>query len=255
VFCGGKVKARWNAVKGRIVSRVTFCFAGNIGAARFFAHPYNERMILNILISGFTQHHGYAHGWYKLREAMLAEGFSQGIAQRVWLEPWRLDFSRLADSVQILKSMYGSINVGVYGYSYGGGYGAVGLIWRLRAMGIAVRKCVLADPVFRPWWIPRPLPSPLSMLPRNYQPSILLPDNIVDLVHFYQHVSLPQSPYLISGRVQGSVSHRQLYVGHSQMDDHAEVHLAVLQSAAELRGDVLHIQSENKKSRIRKNAA
>lgn len=191
-------------------------------------------MIVQILFSGFTQHRGYAHGWYRLRESLLHAGCSNGTGQRVWLEPWRVNTKNLAISLQILQKLYGELHLGIYGYSYGGGYGAMHLTRRLAKANISVQKLVLADPVFRPDWLPLPLPSPLSLLPFSSQPRIRLPDNIVDLVHFYQNVNRPQSPYLITDRIQGYVEHRRLDVAHQSVDDHPQVHRAVAQCAEEL---------------------
>ena len=192
-------------------------------------------MIVQILISGFTQHRGYAHGWYQLREALLSQGFSSGVGQRVWLETWQVSTRRLADSIQILTSLYGNVRIGIYGYSYGGGYGALRLLRHLAKKKLGVEKLVMADPVFRPSWLPRPLPSPLSLLPFDIQPKIRLPKNINDLIHFYQNVNVPQSPYLITAAVTGCVEHRELNVPHQMVDDHPEVHRAVLKFANELR--------------------
>lgn len=192
-------------------------------------------MILQILISGFTQHRGYAHGWYKLRETLLSEGYSDGAKQRVWLEPWSVNTKRLAGSIQILQGLYGELEIGLYAYSYGGGHGAMQLLKNLDQINIDVSKVVLADPVFRPSWLPAPLPSPLSLLPFDYQPKIRLPKNVIDLKHFYQNRNVPQSPYLITDQVQGNITHTKLGVTHQEMDDHPDVHLAVLQSATELR--------------------
>jgi hypothetical protein len=191
-------------------------------------------MIVQILFSGFTQHRGYEHGWYKLREQLLDEGFSNGIHRRVWLEPWRANTRNLAVSLQILRQRYGTLYLGIYGYSYGGGFGAMQLIRRLLPSGIMVDKLVLADPVFRNPWLPVPLPSPLSLLPFRQQPRIHLPGNIVDLVHFYQTINLPQSPYLESDQLHGCVEHRQLQVAHQSVDDHEVVHRSVMRCAYEL---------------------
>ena len=190
-------------------------------------------MIVQILISGFTQHRGYAHGWYKLREALLSQGYSSGLDQRVWLETWQVNTKRLADSLQILAALYGEVRVGIYGYSYGGGCGALRLLHQLAKKKIRVEKLVLADPIFRPGWLPRPLPSPLSLLPFDIQPKIRLPGNIGDMVHFYQNINLPQSPYLITDAVSGFAEHRELTVPHQMVDDHPEVHRAVLKFANE----------------------
>jgi len=192
-------------------------------------------MIVQILISGFTQHRGYAHGWFKLRELLLNEGFSSGVDQRVWLETWQVNTKRLADSIQILTGLYGNVRVGIYGYSYGGGFGSLRLLRQLAKKNVQVEKVVLADPVFRPAWLPRPMPSPLSLLPFDIQPKIRLPKNIGDLVHFYQNVNVPQSPYLITNAVSGNVEHRELHVPHQMVDEHPDVHRAVLKCANELR--------------------
>lgn len=192
-------------------------------------------MIVQILISGFTQHRGYAHGWFKLRESLLSEGFSAGVDQRVWLETWQVNTKRLADSIQILTSLYGEVRVGIYGYSYGGGFGSMRLLRQLERKSVQVEKVVLADPVYRSNWLPRPLPSPLSLLPFDIQPKIRLPKNIGDLVHFYQNVNVPQSPYLITDAVSGYVEHHELNVPHQMVDDHPDVHRAVLKCARELR--------------------
>ena len=141
-------------------------------------------MIVQILISGFTQHRGYAHGWYRLREELLKSGYSAGSYQRVWLEPWRANTTNLAISVKILQELYGEVKVGIYGYSYGGGYASMGLVRKLERQNIQVQKLILADPVFRPSWLPLPLPSPLSLLSFRFQPRIQIPGNVVDLIHF-----------------------------------------------------------------------
>lgn len=202
-------------------------------------------MIVQVLFSGFTQHRGYAHGWYVLRERLLQQGYSNGIDHRVWLEPWRANTKNLAISLKILQGLYGKVHLGIYGYSYGGGFGAMQLTRRLAKFDIRVQKLVLADPVFRPAWIPVPLPSPLSLLPFNHQPKIRLPDNIVDLVHFYQNENCPQSPYLITDSVRGYVEHRQLNVPHQKVDDHPHVHRAIMQCAEELR-----LESQNTGLRV-----
>ena len=162
------------------------------------------------------------------------EGFSDGVNSRVWLEPWSVNTKRLADSIGILRGLYGRLHLGIYAYSYGGGYGALHLLNQLQTQKIKVQKLVLADPVFRPWWLPRPLPSPLSLLPFDYQPKIRLPKNVVDLAHFYQNRNVPQSPYIITDQVKGNTSHSRLSVIHQEVDDHPDVHMAVLENAFEL---------------------
>ena len=191
-------------------------------------------VVVQVLISGFAQHRGYAHGWYRLREKMLSEGMANGVSRRVWLEPWRVNTTNLAISLQILRDLYGEVKIGVYGYSYGGGYGSIGLVRKLDRLKIPVHKLILADPVFRPRWLPVPLPSPLSLLPFDFQPRIHVPGNVGDLVHFYQNVNLPQSPYLITNQVSGIVEHQEIGVRHQQVDDHEHVHETALRFAREL---------------------
>ena len=191
-------------------------------------------MLLQILISGFCQHRGYQHGWYKLREKLLDSGFSLGVERRVWLEPWTVNATRLADSIAILNETCEELFIGVYGYSYGGGQGAITLLNELEEKRIDVQKVVLADPVFRRRWLPKPLPSPVSLLPYHWQPKIKLPANVIDLIHFYQRRNIPHSPFLETHWLTGKVEHRRVDAIHQKIDDHPEVHAAVERCANEL---------------------
>ena len=191
--------------------------------------------VTTILVSGFTQRLGRMSGILRLRETLVELGFNADQRWRTYYLDWRADFEQIASDIAICSVIHGVRPlVNLAGYSYGG-WGALRLAAELEARGISVPVLTLIDPVARAPWVPRPLPTPSSMLPRNWSRRLHVPGN-VGLVHeFFQTTNRPQGHRLVlePQTQRGSVT--RLDLRHDQMDDAPPVHHCVCEAAAGLK--------------------
>lgn len=202
---------------------------------------------LNVCISGFTQTQGRGHGVFRLSESLVERGFNEGIARRVWYLKWNEHWRRWAEHVELIALLHNrEILVGVFGYSWGGGWGAIEFARELRRLGIGVRSMVLCDPVFRSW---NPLLRYRSFFHRDVPllgaPVIKIPSNVGEVYSFHQTMNRPQAHRLLPEN--GTTIHpsQRLFRTHEAMDDAPEFHkqaifvaekLADLASTGEVSG-------------------
>ena len=202
----------------------------------------NDTATFVICISGFTQHRGYAHGILKLREKLISAGHSEGLNHRVWYMPWYTDFEHVVDDILFSTTNIGKIpKVLIAGYSYGG-WGSLQLARILERHGIDVDTMILSDPVGRPLSFLRSvpilnrLPAPLSLLGRDWAPSLKVPASVKEVYEFHQQEKWhrPQGHRLIP--TNGTLMHPPVTVSkrHQQMDDLPGFHQQVLMSARKL---------------------
>lgn len=191
--------------------------------------------VTTILVSGFTQRSGRVSGMLRLCESLVEEGFACGQRWRTDLVDWRSDFVDVADRVALRSVIHGvRPRINLCGYSYGG-WGALRLAAELEIRGIEVPVLTLVDPVARAPWIPRPIPTPSSMLSRFRSRILHVPANVGIVHEFYQRTNRPQGHRLRLEPVTQIGSSTELDLRHDQMDDAAPVHHCVLEAARGLK--------------------
>ena len=136
---------------------------------------YNGRQMIQ-LISGFTNALTES-GMRQLEYKLLQQDID------VKLDPWTTPLRVLRYR---MERFFTRRPIMVVGFSYGANLAA-----RL-SLQVPIDHLVLIDPVHRPAWLPKPLPWPLSVLPRCLQyRKIKCQAGFV--AHFAQFNSLPQS--------------------------------------------------------------
>lgn len=188
-----------------------------------------------INISGYTQTRGTFHGILKLREELMASGYSDGIKQRVWYLPWTSNFQQIATDLVTVCAHHGvSPIVLISGYSYGG-WGAIQLANQLDGKGVGVQVMVLSDPVSRPNWLPRFIPAASSLLGRRFSRKLVVPPNVKNLFSFYQVQNRPQGHKLVVSNGTKVDVPIKLQKKHNRMDDTQEFHDRVIREAEFIR--------------------
>lgn len=191
--------------------------------------------VTTILVSGFTQRLGRVNGLLRLRETLVEEGFNCGPRWRTYYLGWRSDFAQVASDVANCALIHGvRPRINLCGYSYGG-WGALKLAAELEDRGIEVPVLTLVDPVARAPWVPRPIPTPSSMLSRFWSRRLRVPANVGMVHEFYQRVNRPQGHRLVLEPVTRIGSSTELDLRHDQMDDAAPVHHCVIEAARGLK--------------------
>lgn len=191
---------------------------------------------LNVCISGFTQTQGRGHGVFRLSESLVERGYNDGVDRRVWYLRWNENWRRWAEHVELIGVLHNrEVLVAVYGYSWGGGWGAMQFARELRRLGIGVRFMVLCDPVFRSW---HPLLRFQSLFRRDVPflsaPVIRVPSNVGEVFAFNQTFNRPQAHRLLPEN--GTIIHPsvRLFRTHEAMDDAPEFHQQALATAEKL---------------------
>jgi len=201
--------------------------------------------VTTILVSGFTQQLGRVNGILRLRETLVEDGFNCGPRWRTYYLEWRADFGQVASDVAncaVIHRVRPRVNL--CGYSYGG-WGALRLAEELEARGIEVPVLTLVDPVARAPWVPRPIPTPSSMLPRYWSRLLLVPANVGMVHEFYQRTNRPQGHRLVLSPSTQIGSSTELDLRHDQMDDAAVVHECVIDAAHWLKAIVTASERED----------
>lgn len=108
------------------------------------------------------------------------------------VQPWNLDYKGLA----ALAKRSGTRQAIIFGYSWGGGYGAPMLARALQQQGICIRAMILCDAVYRPLWLPAHaglslLVSFRALFNRFLEPIITLPRGIQTLCAIRQSNTKP----------------------------------------------------------------
>lgn len=189
------------------------------------------------LIAGFRQPRGWYCGMLKLAKDLDDARIPD--AKILGPIPWHADWAGYAEQFSKLHNGEESPQVFIFGYSYGGGWGAIRLALELRKRGIRVHRMILTDPVYRS-------PSLLGRIravippyrPRGRQkvhwlrlllwdalwlagrivpglcPRIRKPDNVADILVFRQRENLP-----MGHTIDGESSTYWSDVPHEQMDE------------------------------------
>lgn len=189
----------------------------------------------HICISGFLQSESRCHGILKLAEAFHAEGLN-GDTERVLYRPWNADWSAVAEHLWLLgESRKTDIQINIYSYSWGVGWGAVELSKELLKRGLVVNNLVASDGVYRH---PLLLMRWTSLLSRDasFSPVIRIPANVLEVHPLHQKQNRPQGHKIVSGRGCTAVIHDSIecMATHQYMDDSPEFHALSLQIAREL---------------------
>ena len=186
-------------------------------------------------ISGFTQRENRIHGVFKLAEKLIKEGYADHSDTRVSLRPWNDDWDAVAENAWILGQHHeATIEVQIYAYSWGGGWGAPRLCRELDDRGIRVRRVVLSDPVYRH---PNPLLRISSLFSRRsrFAPVIRFPDNI-DFIHqLFQTRNRPQGHKVVAPSNVTMAPAVPVDKTHQYMDDAPEFHAAAIAAATRLK--------------------
>ena len=178
-----------------------------------------------IVISGFLQsEHGHT-GSSKLWRMM---GFLRNEHTVVSLREWNTDWKDYALKIARLANEDKETPViRIFGYSWGGGWGAMRLCWYLRANGLPVSSLVLCDAVYRSRWLT------LSWKSLTRDPKIKIPDNVRgDVFWFRQRRDKPSGHTLIvAGKFTTLNKPVWLDLTHKAMDDSPEYHKKALEVA------------------------
>ena len=179
---------------------------------------------VHMCISGFTQTEARRHGVFKLKERLIKETKSQ----RVMLREWNDDWKKVAEHMWLLGQS-DNIEIQVYGYSWGGGWGAMQFAKYLRLRGIKIKTMVLCDAVYRHGWVAL---RAKSMFPRKYV-KIKVPDNVEEVFAFHQTQNRPQGHVIVAQDDQKTLVHDsvELHYSHQFIDDSKEWHDKVLEMA------------------------
>lgn len=183
-----------------------------------------QRFQFHIGISGFLQSEGKENGILNLTEKLSAAGFNRH-AVRVWYRPWNSDWAEVAEHIWNIgqKSDVG-IDVNIFAYSWGVGWGSMQLATELGKRGIDVQHLVSCDGVYRhpQFWL-----RWLSLTKRNASlaPVIRVPSNVLEVHPFHQRQNRPQGHELVATstaqRIHRSIERTRT---HQFMDDDAAFH-------------------------------
>ena len=189
----------------------------------------------HIAISGFLQSESRCHGILKLTESLHAAGLN-GDAERVWYRPWNADWSSVAEHIWLLgQSRKTDIQINIYAYSWGVGWGAVQLSKELLKRGLVVKNLVASDGVYRH---PSLMMRWTSLLSRNasFSPVIRIPGNVQEVFPHHQNQNRPQGHKIVAGPKFAGLIHESVecMATHQYMDDSKEFHDLSLQLARNL---------------------
>lgn len=189
-------------------------------------------MIIHQCISGYTQDVNTLHGVLKLSERLRQNGLVDGVTSRVQLNLWHCDWKKVAEYYWLLSDFYSvPLNIAVYAYSWGAGWGAMELARHLNLVGLNIKVMVLSDPVYRhPKWYMRWK----SLLQRDlsFSPIIKVPTNVGTVYSLNQTTNRPMGHRLLS--TNGTVIHPTYLVKntvHQKMDDSWKFHMLSVEVA------------------------
>lgn len=206
-----------------------------------------QGLAIHFAISGFRQNAESWHGIAELVERLRQDGHALEACSRVVYQPWCADWSAIANHAWLLGDFYGvRPTVAIYGYSWGGGHGAMELARELGRRGIEVRAMVLADPVYRPrsalaWLYSWRALCNLAW-PIVGEPLIRVPGNVREVWSFHQTQDRPSGHKMISdSRVNGPTIYPRelLRTTHAYIDNAPEFHAKALEIARLVRRETL----------------
>jgi hypothetical protein len=183
-----------------------------------------------VLIGGFTQAEHRPGGMLRLYQR-LDQLRRPGV--EISFRPWNCRWRRFARRMHLLGS---ELQVLLFAYSYGAGWGAVRLARRLQAHGTPIAHAVLSDPVARSRWL---LPNLAAWLPRGwrFKPRIHMPANVRRITYFAQQHGPPYaSPVRSDDPAVVPRVHLVSHVPHVAMDDLPAFHDACVAAAQQAVG-------------------
>lgn len=199
-----------------------------------------NRIKLHLVIAGFTQESEDWHGPALLREKICQVLRGKDISlNRVYLYEWHENWAKIAERLSWLRELHEcQIDIGIYAYSWGAGWGAMQLAKQLKYQGETVEHMVLCDPVYRhPYilgnWRAFSNAPPLSWVMGHMD--IKVPCNVREVFWYRQEENYPRSHNLVA-RNEKTVIHQPvtLRATHQLMDDRPEWHGCCLKQAVKL---------------------
>lgn len=181
----------------------------------------------HIIISGFTQHEAKISGMTKL---WLELGKFRSPETTIALREWNACWESVAEAIWWSSLTPEELNVNIYAYSWGAGWGFVNLARHLRNRGININTAVLSDPVYRhKYWAGQWR----ALVPWS---TVTVPANVKEVHWFRQHQNLPAGHNLVAADSNLTKINLPvvLTVTHPYMDDSYSFHSRALRSAEEL---------------------
>lgn len=189
----------------------------------------HEIAVWHVVISGFTQGLGQPNG-AQLLWSMLRGAHQNGRAV-VELFPWNADWSHVAEWIWRFRPLERPVQVFVYAYSWGGGWGFPRLARELGKRAIEIQTAVLSDAVYR-----HPLRS-LAWLSLCRRPRIAVPPNVREVHWFFQRKNKPAGHQVVAADAKRTKIHdgRQAWATHHYMDDLPAWYQTAIEVAAAAR--------------------
>ncbi|MEP3478014.1 MAG: hypothetical protein ABJZ55_02090 [Fuerstiella sp.] len=195
-----------------------------------------EPVRVHLCISGFTQTEQTPNGVFRLYSELCRLGFNNGVS-RVLLYRWNSKWAEVAEFLWLLGQEEGNgdcrVEINIYAYSWGMGWGAIQLVNELRRRGITVNIIVSADGVYRHKWFKLP-----AMARRNawWAPTIKIPPRVREVTPFHQRQNVPQGHVIKRGKGCSAMIHesRELESDHQYIDDSDDFHLACIHASRRL---------------------
>lgn len=181
----------------------------------------NSPIIWHVCISGFLQSQGKMSGILGLWLNTIRPQASQDVF--TIYRPWDAKWDEVANLIFLTRQPEREVLVGIYAYSYGGGWGARRLSLELQKRGITVSTCILSDPVYRhPFF-------PLAWLALTPCPRIHLPQNVDRVIYFLQRNNKPSGHLVTLERNKKKIEAPPMLVAnisHQYMDEYYKFHEA-----------------------------
>ena len=198
----------------------------------------SKTLRLHNIIAGYTQTKSRWHGSVILREKMqeaVDELSNNCQFRRVWIHRWNEHWAEMAQRIWWLGQYHErEIEVGIYAYSWGAGWGFIQLAKELRELGITVKHAVLCDPVYRHNY---PLGnwrafSNHPLLSWCMRTKIIVPDNVKEVFVYRQNLNYPKG-FDVESKNPTTVIHPAvgLKCTHQTIDEREEYHNRSIQQA------------------------
>lgn len=152
----------------------------------------NKILHWDIVIQGFGQKQSFLNGMSMLWRRLQDEHSSPG--RVVSIRTWNVDWEEMALTIQRMADP--DVDVRIYAYSWGGGWGFRSLAYYLWQNGVPISNVVLSDPVYR-----HPLMPWRALFPFM---SIKVPPNVRWINYFLQCRTYPMGHHL---KLMGDSTH------------------------------------------------
>lgn len=187
-------------------------------------------LAFHLVIAGFTQKKSKWHGPARLTEELID---ILPPRHRVELYSWNENWKEVAARLNWIAQMRNKRPlVNIYGYSWGGGWGAPQLANNLAAHDIDVQWMVLSDPVYRHKYFLGQWRAYSNMF--GWDTPITISHNVKNLKSFYQVQNFPRAHRLKAHSNTKVFPRVELVAYHSAMDDEESWHNACKVASKEL---------------------